>query len=86
MRTLIVLIVIIISGCGITRSHVNLPDGTECQSTTYTLGKDISGGRFNGCGATWGVESSDPNAQLVQGVMQMMNFMVPLAAKGMALP
>ena len=73
-------------GCGVTRSHVSTPDGTECASTTFTLGKDVSGGTFDGCGAKWGVISSDPNAQMAQGMVQMMNFMVPLAIKGMTTP
>ena len=73
-------------GCGVTRTHVTSLDGTECASSTYTLGKDVSGGTFDGCGAKWGVVSSDPNAQMTQGMMQMMNFMVPLAVKGMMVP
>ena len=85
-RLVLAAIIIVLTGCGVTRTHVDLADGTSCQSNTYTVGKDISGGKFNGCGATWGVDSSDPNAQMAQGMIQMMNFLVPLAIKGMTVP
>lgn len=83
---LCLIIASLLSGCGVTRTHVTLADGTACQATTYTLGKDISGGQFTGCGAQWGVANSDPDAQLAGGLLQFLTALLPLAAKGLGAP
>ena len=72
----------LLNGCGVTRTKVVALDGTVCSSTTYTIGKDVTGASFTGCGALWSVNSSDPNTQ----ILQALNLMLPYALKATMVP
>ena len=83
MRTVILLLLIpllMLSGCGVTRTHVSLPDGSACSSHTYTVWKDVKDGQFSGCGAQWGVASSDPSAQMAS-MLGTINLLLPYALR-----
>lgn len=82
MRMLLIASLLLISGCGVTRTVVTQPDGATCSSATYTLGKDISGGQFKGCNAEFGVQSSDPS----QNMMNTINLLLPYALKAAMAP
>lgn len=78
----LLIVLFLLAGCGVTRTNVTLADGSICSSSTYTAMKDVAGGKFNGCGANWGVESSNPNEALANSTMQLLNTLLPLAIKG----
>jgi uncharacterized lipoprotein YajG len=78
MKLFALLAVVLLTGCGVTRSAITTttPDGTvsTCTATTMTLSKDISGAKMN-CSTTsgWQVDNSEPNImamQVLAGAMQ----------------
>jgi len=83
MRIIILLLAIVLmSGCGVTRSTITTvgADGSQstCTAITLTAGKDVSGAKMDcAAGSGWSVDNSDPNAEM----MRTLSAMLPVILK-----